>query len=160
RDAQTFGPMRFVTSLLVVSTASSLAVLACGSSRRSSFAEEPPPSSAEDPSLPAVPGGTGGGPGFGDFGDGGAEEPADPDDRDPVDCDDAAKALSDGVGDDWPTVTGNVVPDVFDFAVVVSNIGEQPADVTVTGPNGVDRKLTVAPGSLEKIFLPWVPALK
>jgi hypothetical protein len=62
--------------------------------------------------------------------------------------------------DYWPTVTANGVWSIFDYAVVVSNVGKTAADVTVTGPNSTNQKVTVAPGTLEKIYLPWVPALK
>jgi hypothetical protein len=71
-------------------------------------------------------------------------------------CDQAA-ALHSYVGCDyWPTVTANGVWSIFDYAVA----GSTPADVTVTGPNAVNQKVTVAPGEIQKIYLPWVPALK
>jgi hypothetical protein len=74
----------------------------------------------------------------------------------------AAAAASWYVGCDfWPTVTENIVQSVFDYAVVVANVtGAQTANVTVTGPGGVNQSLSVAPGQLAKIYLPWVPALK
>jgi hypothetical protein len=62
--------------------------------------------------------------------------------------------------DYWPTVTGNLVSDVFDFAVAVANVGSDDAHVQVTGPNGVSKSVAVAPGSLNKIMLPWVAELK
>jgi hypothetical protein len=79
---------------------------------------------------------------------------------DPVTCADAAANKSYIGCDYWPTVVANVVWSTFDFAVVVSNPGMNPATVTVTGPNNVNQMVTVMPGSLEKIFLPWVPELK
>lgn len=150
--------MRFLSLVLALSLASSLALAACGSAKRSSFDDGSNDNAAtSDPNLP----GGGGATGFGDT-DAGGEDPADPSDpdRDPISCEEAAKAHTYVGCDYWPTVTGNVVADAFDFAVVVSNIGVAPANVRVTGPGGVDQQVSVAPGSLEKIFLPWVPALK
>lgn len=80
--------------------------------------------------------------------------------RDPETCEEAQQRRSYVGCDYWPTVTANVVKNVFDYAVVVSNTNKAPANVTVTGPNGFTTTATVAPGSLEKIYLPWVAALK
>jgi len=79
---------------------------------------------------------------------------------DPRTCDEAAARRSYVGCDYWPTVVANNVWSVFDYAVVVANAGTEPADVVVTGPNGVKREARVAAGALEKIYLPWVPALK
>jgi IgGFc binding protein len=80
--------------------------------------------------------------------------------RDPANCEEA-KTFKSYVGCDyWPTVTPNGVWSVFDYAVVVSNVGKEEASVTVTGPSGTNKQLKVAPGSLEKVYLPWVAALK
>src|SRR4051794_20831534 len=50
---------------------------------------------------------------------------------DPKTCDEA-KTMQSYIGCDyWPTVTSNVVDDIFDFAVAVANVGDQPASVTV-----------------------------
>jgi hypothetical protein len=62
--------------------------------------------------------------------------------------------------DYWPTVTTNPVWSIFDFTAVVANAQSVSATIQVTGPNGVNQMTTVAPGALEKIYLPWVPALK
>jgi hypothetical protein len=62
--------------------------------------------------------------------------------------------------DYWPTVTANNVWSIFDYAVVVANTGSDPADVTVTGPNGVNVTETVLVNTLKTIYLPWVKALK
>jgi hypothetical protein len=78
----------------------------------------------------------------------------------PTTCDEAASQRSYIGCDYWPTVTTNPVWSVFDFTAVVANAQSGPATVTVTGPNGVDQTTTVAGGALEKIYLPWVPALK
>ena len=80
--------------------------------------------------------------------------------RDPVSCDEAAQFKTYVGCDYWPTVTDNLVNDVFDFAVAVANVGSDPADVTVTGPGGVNKKITVAGGTIGKMYLPWVSALK
>lgn len=80
--------------------------------------------------------------------------------RDPVTCDEAAMFKTYVGCDYWPTVTDNVVDDVFDFAVAVANGGSDPASVTVTGPGGVNKKVTVAGGSIGIVYLPWVHALK
>jgi len=78
---------------------------------------------------------------------------------DPKTCAEAV-ALRSYVGCDyWPTQTSNVVADVFDFAVAVANNGADAANVTLTG-YGMNKQVTVAPGSLEKIYLPWIPELK
>jgi hypothetical protein len=62
--------------------------------------------------------------------------------------------------DYWPTVAANSVWSVFDFTVVVANTQSVTANVTVTGPGGVNQMVSVAPGQLTKIYLPWVSALK
>jgi IgGFc binding protein len=80
--------------------------------------------------------------------------------RDPETCDEAKTTKSYVGCDYWPTVTPNNVWSIFDYAVVVSNVGKTEADVTVTGPGGVNKTVKVAPGALEKIYLPWVTALK
>jgi len=82
----------------------------------------------------------------------------------PTTCAQAAASKSYIGCDYWPTVTVNPVWSVFDFAAVVANTQSAPAIVTVTGPNNVNltgaNSITVAPNSLQKIYLPWVPALK
>ena len=62
--------------------------------------------------------------------------------------------------DYWPTVTANNVWSIFDYAVVVANGQMTPAMVTVTGGGTAIPPVTVAPGQLQTIYLPWVPALK
>jgi hypothetical protein len=123
-------------------------IAACGSSdRRSGFdANE----KTKDPTLPS-------GDGFDPTKDAGA--PGDLG-RDPETCDEAKQARTYMGCDYWPTVVANNVWSVFDYAVVVSNVGKNAADVTVSGPNGVSQKISVAPGALEKIYLPWVTSLK
>lgn len=136
--------------LLRARSLSALGVLAlaasCGSSeKRSGFGDD----QSKDPTLPG--------------------ERFDPNDagtgqvdlgRDPETCEEAKQTRTYVGCDYWPTVTANNVWSVFDYAVVVSNTGKSAADVTVTGPNGVSQKVTVASGALEKIYLPWVPELK
>lgn len=129
--------LRSVASLALLSIASSIPVAACSSSDRDGFD------------------GNGNNSGF--DGDGGVEQELD---RDPITCAEATKARTYVGCDYWATVTGNIVPDIFDFAVVVSNGGQTEATVKVTGPNDVAIQVKVAPGTLEKVFLPWVPVLK
>jgi hypothetical protein len=78
----------------------------------------------------------------------------------PTTCDEAATSRSYIGCDYWPTVTTNPVWSIFDFTAVVANVQSTAATVTVTGPGGVNLSATVAPGTLEKLYLPWVPALK
>jgi hypothetical protein len=79
---------------------------------------------------------------------------------DPTTCEQAAQAKTYIGCDYWPTVVANNVWSVFDFAAVVANAGNQPADITVTGPNGTNQKLKVAPQQLVTVYLPWVQTLK
>jgi hypothetical protein len=83
-----------------------------------------------------------------------------PSSDDPLTCAAAAASKSYVGCDYWPTVTANNVWSIFDFAVVVANAGAQTAQLTVTGPNGLQREDSVAPGAVAKIYLPWVAALK
>jgi len=111
--------------------------VACGSSSRNQFEGEQPDS--------------------GDLlqdGGGGFETgPASP-------CAAAAQAKAYVGCDYWPTVTGNLVQDVFDFAVAVANVGTTDANVTVTGPEGLKKTVKVKAGALEKVYLPWSSVLK
>ena len=75
-------------------------------------------------------------------------------------CTDAAAAKSYVGCDYWPTVTGNNVWSIFDYAVVVANASGQLANVTITGPNGTNQTGSVPAGDLKKFFLPWVSSLK
>jgi hypothetical protein len=79
---------------------------------------------------------------------------------DPTTCADAAATRSYVGCDYWPTVVANSVWSIFDYAVVVANAGTNPATVTVTGPMATNQTQTVAPNSLAKFYLPWVPELK
>jgi hypothetical protein len=138
---------RFVSSLITATVGIAL-VVACGSSKpRSGF--EPDPTQNVN----------------GTFDDGGTFEAGDAGMghapiADPTTCAEAQQAKTYVGCDYWPTVTGNLVSDVFDFAVAVANVGTHDAHVSVTGPNGVSKQVAVAPGSLNKIILPWVAELK
>ena len=79
---------------------------------------------------------------------------------DPVTCADAAMNHTYIGCDYWPTVVANAVWSIFDYAVIVSNPGMNPATVTVTGPNSTNQTVTVPPDQLVKIYLPWVGDLK
>ncbi len=75
-------------------------------------------------------------------------------------CADAAAAKSYVGCDYWPTVTGNNVWSIFDFAAVVANASTQAAQITITGPNGFNQTGSVPAGQLQKFYLPWVNSLK
>lgn len=79
---------------------------------------------------------------------------------DPKTCAEAAQQKSYIGCDFWPTVTPNSVWDVFDYAVVVANAGEQPSTVTVTRGDETFAEETVEPNELKTIYLPWVKELK
>ncbi|MBN9167092.1 MAG: hypothetical protein BGO98_28075 [Myxococcales bacterium 68-20] len=131
------------------------AVVACGSGR-DGFDED-----ANDAGTDGG-GSSGSLPFDGGFGNDDAGDPDLPpgETRDPVDCEEAKTSKSYVGCDYWPTVTPNPVWSIFDYAVVVANTGTKDADVTVTGPNAVNKQVTVPAGQLRKIFLPWVPTLK
>lgn len=94
--------------------------------------------------------GPGGGGGSGNAGSG----------VDPTTCAEAAMYRTYIGCDFWPTPVSNQVWSIFDFAVVVANAGDQPADVTVTRGGAAVATATVAPNDLTKIYLPWIPELK
>jgi hypothetical protein len=101
-------------------------------------------------------GGPGGGFGFGGSGLGGGNSgPV----GDPVTCEQAAADKAYVGCDFWPTVVDNLVLTFFDYAVVVANAGDQPADVTVTRNGATVASATVATNDLSVIYLPWVPEL-
>lgn len=79
---------------------------------------------------------------------------------DPTTCKGAAEQKSYVGCDFWPTVTVNSVWEVFDYAVVVANAGEQPADVVVTRNGDEIAVDSVPPNELRTIYLPWVKELK
>ena len=79
---------------------------------------------------------------------------------DPKTCAEAAQFKTYVGCDFWPTVTGNVVWSVFDFAAVVANAGDTTASVTVERNGQVVASASVAPNSVGTLYLPWVPALK
>ncbi len=79
---------------------------------------------------------------------------------DPKTCAEAAAAKTYVGCDFWPTVVGNAVWSIFDYAVVVANTSDDTVSVEVSGNGIAPRTETVAPQSLTKIFLPWNAALK
>src|SRR5688500_8687884 len=79
---------------------------------------------------------------------------------DPTTCEAAADARSYLGCDFWPTVTRNSVWSVFDFAIVVANVGAEPAEVTVESDGVTLAVATVQPSEVIKLPLPWVPELK
>src|SRR5690606_2825111 len=78
----------------------------------------------------------------------------------PSTCADAAASRSYTGCDFWPTVLANPVFVEFQYAVVVANGQEVPAEITVEGPNAFSTSVTVPAGQLETIYLPWVTELK
>jgi hypothetical protein len=79
---------------------------------------------------------------------------------DPKTCAQAASSKSYLGCDFWPTVTGNNVWDIFDYAVVVANAGDEAATIEVTQNGSSIATATIGSNEAGKIFLPWVPALK
>lgn len=79
---------------------------------------------------------------------------------DPTSCAEAAASASYMGCDFWPTVVDNMVQPLFDYAVVVANPQSSPAEITVRRGDKTIGTTTIAPGSLVKVFLPWVDALK
>jgi IgGFc binding protein len=134
-----------------VAGAALLVFVACGSSGNGSGFDNSSSSGGDDGGGLFQDGG-----GFGGDGASSSGGPV----GDPVTCDQAAASKSYIGCDYWPTVTANLVDPVFDFAAVVANAGNQPADVTVTGPNGTNQKVTVPAQQLATIYLPWVMDLK
>ncbi len=79
---------------------------------------------------------------------------------DPQTCEQAAQAKTYLGCDFYPTVTANNVWSVFDYAVVVANAGQNPADITVTRGGAAVTTASVQPNQLATIYLPWVTDLK
>ncbi|MGD0528801.1 MAG: IgGFc-binding protein [Polyangiaceae bacterium] len=133
----------------------SVVVGACGSSNKSSGGSSSS-GGGNDSGTSDSSSSSGSSGGFG--GDGSVPEAGPP--PDPTTCAGAASQQSYLGCDYWPTVTANNVWSVFDYAVVVANGQTTPAMVTVTGGGTAIAPVTVAPGQLQTIYLPWVPALK
>jgi len=102
-------------------------------------------------------GGGEGAAGSGGFGPGSGGGPSE---EEPKTCEQAAEIRSYIGCDFWPTVVGNCVWSVFDYAVVVANAGDEPAEFTVTRAGQEVAKETVPPNQLRTVYLPWVPELK
>jgi hypothetical protein len=60
----------------------------------------------------------------------------------------------------YPTVTANVVPSTFHFAIGVKNANASAAGVTITIGGAAVTSLTVAANSAQFVNLPWVSSLK
>jgi len=140
--------MRFSRAMAVLSSVVVPLALsaACGSERRQRFDEHTTAGGFDD----------GGG---GAFGEGGGDVPA-KEVRDPTTCAEAAASKSYVGCEYWATPGANIVQDVFDFTIAVANVGSEPANVVVTSRNDQKWNITVGPGSLGKVFLPWVMELK
>lgn len=137
---------------LMLAAAPLVLTIACSANRTTSG------STGGGGSVFSTGGNTGGGIGGGTIGQGG--QGGKPVPVDPKTCDEAAEAKSYVGCDFYPTVTDNIVWSTFDYAVVVANNGDAPADIVVQR-NGMDvAKTTVAPTSLGTLYLPWVDELK
>jgi hypothetical protein len=79
---------------------------------------------------------------------------------DPTNCAEAAKFHTYIGCDFWPTVTANAVWSIFDYAVVIANTGDAPANVTVQRGGATVQTVTVPPNALNYAYLPWVSQLK
>src|SRR5579872_2501509 len=101
-----------------------------------------------------APGGSGG-PGGDGSGGGGPVA-----DNNPTTCAQAATSHSYVGCEFWPTITANPVWTEFDPAVIIANGGSAVASVTVDGPGGFHKDVTVAAGQLETVLLAWVMGLK
>ncbi|MDC3954984.1 IgGFc-binding protein [Polyangium jinanense] len=135
-----------------------LAVSCSATSGRNEFGDGG--AGGEGASGPGGPGSGGSGGdvfvGPGGSGGGGGGDPG----VDPKTCEEAAAARTYIGCDFWPTVVANNVWSIFDYAVVVANTGDEPADVTVTRGATTVATATVGANDLAKIYLPWVPELK
>jgi hypothetical protein len=151
--------------LIFAAVTGCVAVAACGSTQGNGFPPADGGSSTSSSGGSSTSGGSSsgsssGGVSSGSFGDGGLPEAAPVSTGDPKTCAEAAQNHTYIGCDYWPTVTTNIVWSLFDFAVVVANAGMNTANITVTGPGGVNQMATAAPGGLATIYLPWVAALK
>jgi hypothetical protein len=162
--------MRVRTSLLFWTLGCSLVVASCGSTKTNGFGSSSGSgggssggSSGGQASGSGSGGSSGGsssGNGFnidGGYGDDGSTPITG---GDPTTCAQAAMGHTYIGCDYWPTVTANQVWSIFDFAVVAANAGNATANITVTGPGGVNQTAMVPPGQLATMYLPWVPTLK
>ena len=78
--------------------------------------------------------------------------------RDPNTCEEAVRFRTYLGCEFFPTVLPNVVDPIFDFAVVIANPSDQPAEVHVEGPANFMADAMVGPRALTTIYLPWEPA--
>lgn len=81
-------------------------------------------------------------------------------DGSPETCEQAAADQTYVGCDFWPTITANPVWQEFLPAVVVANGTATDATVTVTGPGGFNRTVTIKANGLETVMLDWVMGLK
>ncbi len=136
---------------------------ACGSTPGPASSFDPADASSGPPALGSgASGSPDGGPSLvgpvatspgGDGGSGASSEQ-------PATCAEAASAKSYVGCEFWPTVVFNPVWSVFDFAAVVANASAQPAQIAVDRGGAAVSSITVAPGDVGVVYLPWVSALK
>lgn len=79
---------------------------------------------------------------------------------DPQTCIDAQMAQTYMGCDFWPTVTGNNVWSIFDFAVVVANTGQNIVQANITRGGAPVADAQIQPNSLATLYVPWVSELK
>jgi hypothetical protein len=79
---------------------------------------------------------------------------------DPTTCEEAEKKHSYVGCDFWPTPLDNIVDAVFDYAVVAANVGQNPADVTITRGGVTVASAHIQPNDLATMVLPWVDGLR
>jgi hypothetical protein len=79
---------------------------------------------------------------------------------DPKTCKEAKDNLTYVGCDFWPTVTYNPVWDNFNFAVIVANGNDKEAKVDIKRGASDIKSVTVGPGKMKTILLPWVEELK
>lgn len=103
---------RSIFSTIAAAGIAAVVILACGSSSRDGFGSGTDRAGTLGDAAGSFEGG--------DSGAGGAV-------RDPATCEEALAAKSYVGCDYWPTVTANLVQDVFDFAVAVANVGTADA---------------------------------
>jgi hypothetical protein len=151
--------MRLHLSLLSLGTGCAVIVGACGGHNKNSGGFAPGDDGGGSGGSGGSSGGSGGSSG-GLLGDGSSGDDGGMT-GDPTTCAEAETSHSYIGCDYWPTVTANNVWSIFDFAAVVANAGSQTASITVTGPGNTNPPpISVPPGTLAKVYLPWVSVIK
>jgi len=111
----------------------------------------------DDDGTSSGTGGSGGGTGGSSFtsGSGGGQLIGDP-----KTCEEAVDAKSYIGCEFYPTVTPNAVWSIFDYAIVIANVGANVVDVTVQRGSQLVDTAQIQPDALGTIYLPWISQLK